>query len=165
MKHFSNLIGIKPGRIRIALSRNIKFTKGSNVEFCGDARFGHNTFITAIGGKIVFGHNFSGNQDVIYNSDNGGLLQFGNDCLVGPRCIFRTSNHNFTSTEKPIRVQGHISKDIKIGDDVWIGANVVVLPGVSIGNHSVIGAGSIVTKNIPENVIAVGNPARVLRFR
>jgi galactoside O-acetyltransferase len=52
---------------------------------------------------------------------------------------------------------------VTIGDDVWIGANVVVLPGVAIGKNSIIGAGSVVTKDIPENVVAAGNPWRVLR--
>ena len=52
---------------------------------------------------------------------------------------------------------------VRIGDDVWIGANVVILPGVTVGKNSVIGAGSVVTRDIPENVVALGNPCRILR--
>jgi galactoside O-acetyltransferase len=55
------------------------------------------------------------------------------------------------------------SVPVRIGDDVWIGSNVVILPGVTIGNNSVVGAGSVVTRDIPENVVAVGNPCRVSR--
>ncbi|WP_238555186.1 DapH/DapD/GlmU-related protein [Chryseobacterium sp. P1-3] len=55
------------------------------------------------------------------------------------------------------------ARPIKVGDNVWLGGNVVVLPGVSIGNNSVIGAGSVVTKDIPDNVVAVGNPCTVVK--
>ena len=55
------------------------------------------------------------------------------------------------------------NRDVHIGENVWIGASTVIVPGVSIGKNSVIGAGSVVTKDIPENVLAVGNPCRVLR--
>ena len=61
------------------------------------------------------------------------------------------------------RKQAQYNLPIKIGNNVWIGANAVVLPGVSIGDNTVIGAGSVVTKKIPANVVAVGNPCRVLR--
>jgi acetyltransferase-like isoleucine patch superfamily enzyme len=165
MKILPRLRGLRFGYFGISLGRNVQITKSSCLEFLGFASFGDNSFITSRGGEIVFGKNFSGNQDVIYNSDFGGKLQFGNDCLIGPRCIFRTSNHNFESHEKPIRMQGHISKDISIGNDVWLGANVIVLPGVSIGSHAVVGAGSVVTKDIPEFGVAVGNPARTIKLR
>jgi acetyltransferase-like isoleucine patch superfamily enzyme len=147
------------------MGKNVSLTKGSFITFHGIANIGNNSSLTAIGGQIIFGNNFSGGQDVIYNCDLGGKLEFGNDCLVGPRSIFRTSNHNFSSNKKLIRDQGHTSKNIYVGDDVWIGANSVILPGVHIGSHSVIGAGSIVTKNVPEFAIAVGNPAKVIKFR
>jgi len=147
------------------IGKRSKITRGSKVLIKGKARFGANTFITARGGQIFFGGNFSGSQDVIYNCDIGGTLSFGDYCLVGPRCIFRTTNHNFSSLETPIRLQGHIAQNIMIGDDVWFGANSIVLPGVTIGNHVVIGAGSVVTTDIPDYSVAVGNPAKVIKNR
>jgi acetyltransferase-like isoleucine patch superfamily enzyme len=65
----------------------------------------------------------------------------------------------------PIQTQGHVAKSIEIGDDVWIGANVVVLGGVRIGRGAVIGAGAVVTRDIPEFAIAVGVPARPVGSR
>ena len=65
----------------------------------------------------------------------------------------------------PINLQGHVSGDISVGNDVWIGSHVVVLPGVKIGNSVVIGAHSVVTKDIPDNAVAFGSPAKVIRYR
>lgn len=165
MKILPRARGVRFGLFGVSLGRNVKILKGSSLEFSGYANFGDGSSITARGGNIIFGKNFSGGQDIIYNSDFGGTLKFGNDCLIGPRCIFRTSNHNFQSIEVLIRKQGHTSKNITVGDNVWIGAYAVVLPGVTIGSNSVVGAGSIVTKDVPEFAIAVGNPARVIKYR
>jgi acetyltransferase-like isoleucine patch superfamily enzyme len=65
----------------------------------------------------------------------------------------------------PIYLQGHDSGDISIGNDVWIGSHVVVLPGVKIGNSVVIGANSVVTKDVPDFGVAIGSPAKVIRYR
>ena len=88
-------------------------------------------------------------------------VKIGKNVMIGPRtCIF-TSSHPIYA---PVRISGYnISKPINIGDDVWIGGCVVLNPGVSIGKGSVIGSGSVVTKDIPENVIALGNPCCVIR--
>lgn len=88
-------------------------------------------------------------------------VKIGKNVMIGPRtCIF-TSSHPIYA---PVRISGYnISKPINIGDDVWIGGCVVLNPGVSIGKDSVIGSGSVVTKDIPENVIAFGNPCCVIR--
>jgi len=64
-----------------------------------------------------------------------------------------------------MRLQGDTFDPVIIGDDVWIGCNVVILPGTTIGSHAVIGAGAVVTKDIPEYAVVVGNPARIVKFR
>lgn len=86
---------------------------------------------------------------------------FGDNVFIGPNCVFSTSAHPIDVEQ---RNQGlEVALPIKVGNNVWIGANVVVLPGVSIGSNVVIGAGSIVNKDIPNGVVAVGNPCKVLR--
>jgi len=150
---------------KFSAGRFLRFYRGSTINFGGWASFGDYVTITARGGEINFGNNFKSNQNVIFNADHGGVLTFGENCLVGPMCIFRTSNHRFESLSIPIQLQGHVSGDIYIGNDVWIGSHVVVLPGVSIGNSVVIGANSVVTKDIPDYGVAVGSPAMVIRFR
>ena len=88
-------------------------------------------------------------------------ITFGNDCYIGPDCGFYTAIHPLDSER---RLQG-LEKclPIKLGNAVWLGGGVKILPGVTIGDRAVIGAGSIVTKDIPADSVAAGNPARVIR--
>ena len=86
---------------------------------------------------------------------------FGDNVLVGPNCTFCCAGHALDVEQREAGLE--IALPITVGDNVWFGMNVCVLPGVKIGNNSIIGAGSVVTKDIPDNVIAVGNPCRVLR--
>lgn len=89
----------------------------------------------------------------------------GNNVIMGPDIKIYTKNHKFDSLEIPIQLQGHTNEKTVIGDDVWLGANVVILPGVTIGNHVVVAAGAIVTKDVPDYAIVGGVPAKVLRYR
>ena len=90
-----------------------------------------------------------------------GDIYIGNHVMFGPNVTISTANHPINPE---LRAKGlQYIKNVHIDENVWIGANVVIVPGVHIGKNSVIGAGSIVTKDIPENVVAVGNPCRVLR--
>jgi acetyltransferase-like isoleucine patch superfamily enzyme len=97
--------------------------------------------------------------------DGQGGLSIGDDTCIGPYSRITTSNHRFDMTDRPIRFQGFVGAPVKIGNNVWIGAHVVVLPGVSLGDGCIIGAGSIVTHDVPAGVVAVGNPARGIKVR
>lgn len=114
-------------------------------------------FDTNIGGKLSFGDNLSLNRNVTISPSGYGEIIIGNDVAIGMNTVLRATNHD------PADHRKHIPGRIIIGNDVWIGANCVILPDVTIGDHSVIGAGSIVTKDIPANVIAVGNPCRPIK--
>ena len=95
-----------------------------------------------------------------------GPLRVGADVMMGPRCVLISDNHAMDDTSRPMNTQGFVaSRPIVIEDDVWIGAGVTVLPGVRIGRGSVIGAASVVTKDVPPWTVAAGNPARVVRQR
>ena len=88
-------------------------------------------------------------------------IRLGKKVFVGPNCGFYTAIHPLDYVK---RAEGlEMCKPIEIGDDVWLGGDVTILPGVKIGRGSVIGAKSLVTKDIPENVMAFGNPARVVK--
>lgn len=91
-------------------------------------------------------------------------LLIGQRCQVGAGVSFIAENHSFEAGEK-IFDQGVIRKGITIGDDCWIGNGVIILDGVTIGNGVVIGAGSVVTKSIPDYAVVVGVPAKILKFR
>lgn len=88
-------------------------------------------------------------------------IYIGDDCMIGPNVVIATASHPIDPDLRKRCTQ--FNQDVHIGNNVWIGASCVILPGITIGDNAVIGAGSIVTKDVPANVIAVGNPCRVLR--
>ncbi|WP_412989446.1 sugar O-acetyltransferase [Pediococcus siamensis] len=116
-------------------------------------------FRCEFGRNIVIGDNFYANYDCVML--DGAPIKIGNNVLLGPKVGLYTSNHLFDSIER--RMGGCIAKPIHIEDDVWIAANVTILPGVRIGKGSIVGGGSVVTRDIPSCVIAAGNPCRVIR--
>lgn len=100
------------------------------------------------------------------NAQIKGKCTIGKYVMMGPDCTIYTRNHKFSDTSKPMMEQGYEEeKEVVIGDDVWIGGNVTILPGVKIGSHSIIGACSVVTKDVPEYAIVAGNPARIKKYR
>jgi len=88
-------------------------------------------------------------------------ITIGSDCQIGPNVQLLTPTHPVEPTPRRDKLEG--ARPIVIGDNVWIGGGAIVLPGVTIGDNSVIGAGAVVTRDVPANVVAVGNPARVIR--
>ena len=92
-----------------------------------------------------------------------GPVTIGNDIRLAQNITLSGLNHNYTDVNLPIHVQGVSTAPIVIEDETWIGANVVVLAGVTIGKHCIVAAGSVVTKDVPPYSVAVGNPARVLK--
>lgn len=126
--------------------------------------FGENVYIESnfyceFGFNISIGNNVYLNHDMVILDCNE--VTIGNDVYVGPKVGLYGANH----AEDPIERAEHVvyAKPIHIGDKVWLGAGVHVLQGVTIGQNSIIGAGSVVTKDIPANVIAAGNPCKVIR--
>ena len=95
-----------------------------------------------------------------------GTVCIGNDVMMGPTCTIYTRNHEFSDPAVPMNQQGfQEEKPVVIEDDIWIGAHVLILPGVHIGSHSVIGAGAVVTKDVPDWAVVGGNPATVRHYR
>lgn len=88
-------------------------------------------------------------------------INIGNDVQIGPNVQLLTPTHPVDSALR--KAKWEAAKPISIGDNVWIGGGAIILAGVSIGENSVIGAGAVVTKDVPPNVVAVGNPARVIK--
>ena len=91
------------------------------------------------------------------------LVQIGEHCMLANGCFVTDGNHRFDDPDKPVTWQGFTSKGpTTIGDNVWLGANVVVTSGVTIGERCVVGANSVVTADLPPRAVAVGAPARVV---
>jgi acetyltransferase-like isoleucine patch superfamily enzyme len=91
-------------------------------------------------------------------------LEIGSHCAIGPGCYLTDHDHGLDPSLPPLG-QPMLSAPTRLGNEVWLGANVVVLKGVTIGESAVVGAGSVVTKDIPAGAVAVGVPARVVRLR
>lgn len=92
--------------------------------------------------------------------DDGDIF-IGDDVMIGPGCTFATAIHPISPRLRKYKIQRN--KQIHIGNNVWLGGGAIVLPGVTIGDNSIVGAGSVVTKDVPANCIVVGSPAKVLR--
>ena len=111
------------------------------------------------GTGIILGENVFMNYDCIML--DGGYIRIGKHTLIGPHCQFYTPQHPMDYVER--REEKETAYPITIGEDCWLGGNVVVCPGVTIGNRCIIAAGSVVTKDIPDDSLAAGIPAVVKR--
>ena len=114
-------------------------------------------FYTDCGKNIKIGKNVFINACCRFQ-DQGGI-EIGDGSLIGHNTTIATLNHDFN----PLKRQNLTPSPVKIGKNVWIGSDCTILPGVEIGDGAIIGAGSVVTKSVPKNTIAVGNPARVIK--
>ena len=126
--------------------------KGENVSILAPfiADYGKNCFIGE-GTFINYG---------AYLMD-GAPITIGKSCFIGPNCGFYTAIHPIDAEERSTLLES--AEPINVGNDVWFGGNVTVLPGVTIGSNVVIGAGSVVTRDISDNSLAAGNPCHVIR--
>lgn len=118
-----------------------------------------NPFICDYGFNIYWGENAYANFGCIIL--DAAPVHIGKNVLLAPSVKIFTATHPLTYRERNSGIE--YAKPVHIGDNVWIGGGAIINPGVTIGNNSVIGSGSVVTKDIPENVMAVGNPCRVIK--
>jgi acetyltransferase-like isoleucine patch superfamily enzyme len=134
-------------------------------------------------GRLVFGEGVTILQDSWLMVEDGDTMEVGDAVFISQHCTVSGSvhigrdtliagyvtiidaNHVIERADIPVRLQGGVKRPIRIGQDVWIGASSVILPGVTIGDHAVVGANSTVTRDVPAWAIVAGSPARVLRIR
>lgn len=140
-------------QIRYFLAKRFIISIGKNVNIEKGASF---TYSTKIGDNSGLG----------VRCEINGEVEIGNNVMMGPDVIIYTQNHAFRDKDSLIINQGYYQpQKVVIGDDVWIGRRVIILPGVHIGRGAVIGAGAVVAKDIPEYAIAVGNPVVIKGYR
>ena len=113
--------------------------------------------------NISIGKNSSINEGVFLHALGG--IEIGNGVRIAPQTTIHTYEHGFSDATKPIYLQDYLVAKVVIEDEVWIGASVNINKGVTIGKGAVIGGGAVVTKDIPPYAVAVGNPAKVIKYR
>lgn len=130
------------------IGKNVDLLQGVRIMCPAGVRIGNNTGI-----------------NIHTSLDGHGGLTIGNDVLIGPYCQIYTANHAFESRVIPMKEQGIKTAPVFIEDDVWLGANVIVLPGVTIGRGAIVGAGAVVSRNVESFHIVAGVPAKTIGVR
>ncbi|WP_283949346.1 acyltransferase [Sulfurimonas hydrogeniphila] len=136
-----------------------------NISLGNDIVLMKNSYVYAHdGGDIVIGNNFTMNTNSQLGASFGKIV-IGDDCAIAPNCVLRAANHTFDDPNVPFREQGHTYGEIIIEDDVWISSNCVITANTKIGKSSIIGAGSVVTKDVEPYSVMGGVPAKLIRKR
>jgi acetyltransferase-like isoleucine patch superfamily enzyme len=110
-----------------------------------------------VGDDVIFGH-----RCTLAAKDR---IEIGDDCLIAEMVSIRDHDHETADVHTPVRLQGARMAPVVIGRNVWLASKVTVLKGVTIGDNAIVGAGAVVTKDLPENAIAVGVPAKIVGYR
>ena len=151
------------GKYPLGIGRNVTIRHPMNIEFGENVMLFDSVYLNA-GKRIKIGSN--SHVDVFTCIYGHGGVEIGEKCAIaaGVRIYSQSNQYDFDQ-DLPVIEQPIKFAPVKIGNDVWIGANAVILPGVTIGDHSVIGAGAVVTRSIPPKSVAVGVPASVIKQR
>lgn len=142
-------------KIRYFLCKRIFKECGKNVVIKQNAYFGDGKHIS-VGDYSQIGINSKIDNDTT----------IGKYVLMGPNVTIFSTSHDYESLEVPMMFQGEKERrPVTIGDDVWIGTNVCIMPGVTVGNHVIIGSNAVVTKDVPDYAVVGGVPAKIIRYR
>jgi maltose O-acetyltransferase len=144
---------ITKGKLRSYFASKFIVSSGKNINIERGATFSR---------RLTIGNN----SGIGVNSQLQGKITIGDNVMMGPEVYIYTTNHEFSRLDIPICQQGYQEeKEVVIGDDVWIGSRATILPGVTIANGCIIGAGAVVTKDTPPYTVVCGNPAKVVKKR
>jgi acetyltransferase-like isoleucine patch superfamily enzyme len=142
---------------------SIQIGKQARVELGRWSWLGHGTKIRCHEGVVSIGAKTVMGQECTISAYQH--VSIGRECIIADRVMLIDFDHGVVEVERPIRLQGIYKRDVRVGSNVWMGYGSCVLRGVSIGHNSVVGTNAVVTKDVPENAVVGGVPARVLRMR
>lgn len=143
----------------------VEITGYENIELGNLTCIAKNSSIYAHGGQVVIGNNLGMNMNACIGAADGGCIIIGNDVMIAQNVVIRASDHAFSNPTMPMCKQGHTGGKIVIGNDCWIAANAVITRNVTIGDHSIIAAGAVVTSDVEPYSIVAGVPAKLVRKR
>ena len=149
----------------LILGTGIEITGFENIELGNDTSISKNSSIYAHDGKVMIGNNLGMNTNACIGAADGGSIIIGNDVMIAQNVVIRASDHEFSNPDIAMCRQGHTGGQIIIGNDCWIAANAIITRNVTIGDHSIISAGAVVTSDVEPYSIVGGVPARLIRKR
>jgi acetyltransferase-like isoleucine patch superfamily enzyme len=141
----------------------LQIGKTARVELGRWSWLGHGTKIRCHEGVVSIGAKTVLGQECTISAYQH--VSIGRECVIADRVMLIDFDHGMVEVERPIRVQGIYKRDTKIGNNVWIGYGACVLRGVTVGDNAVIGTNAVVTKDVPDNAVVGGVPARIIRMR
>ncbi len=151
------------GMLFLGRHLQIQIARGARLRLGRFVWIGHGSKIRCHQGEVRIGAKTVVGQDCTISSYE--RVWIGQQCVIADRAMFIDFDHNVADVEQPIRRQGIYRREVRVGNNVWIGYNAQILRGVTVGDNAIIGANSVVTRDIPANAVAAGAPARVIRMR
>jgi acetyltransferase-like isoleucine patch superfamily enzyme len=147
------------------LGRGLELEVGrkGRIEFGRFVWIGDKTKIRCHEGRVEIGSKTVMGQECTISAYQ--RVRIGEQCVIADRAMFIDFDHGVVEVERPIRKQGIYKRDVEVGSNVWIGYGACILRGVSVGDNSIVGTNSVVTKDVPANAVVAGIPARIIRMR
>jgi acetyltransferase-like isoleucine patch superfamily enzyme len=141
----------------------LQIGRGGRIELGRWSWLGHGTKIRCHEGVVSIGAKTVMGQECTISAYQH--VSIGRECVVADRVMLIDFDHGMVEVERPVRLQGIYKRDVRVGNNVWIGYGACILRGVTIGDNAVIGTSAVVTKDVPANAVVAGIPARVIRMR
>jgi acetyltransferase-like isoleucine patch superfamily enzyme len=151
------------GPVFFGRSLELRIAPGARVDFGRFVWVGDGTKIRSHEGLVEIGAKTVIGQECTISAYR--WVRIGEQCVIADRAMFIDFDHGVVEVERPIRKQGIYMRDVEVGSNVWIGYGACVLRGVRVGDNSIVGTNSVVTKDVPANAVVAGIPARVIRMR
>lgn len=151
------------GMVFLGPHLQVQVGRGARLRLGRFAWIGHGTKIRCHEGLVEIGAKTVIGQECTISAYQS--VRIGQQCVIADRAMFIDFDHNVADVEQPIRKQGIYMRDVRVGNNVWIGYNAQILRGVTVGDNAIVGANSVLTRDIPANAVATGAPARVVRMR
>ena len=151
------------GLLFLGRGLELQVAPGAQVEFGRFVWIGDGTKIRCHEGRVEIGAKTVMGQECTVSAYQ--RVRIGEQCVIADRAMFIDFDHGVVEVDRPIRQQGIYKRDVEVGSNVWIGYGACILRGVRVGDNSIVGTNSVVTRDVPANAVVAGIPARIIRMR
>jgi acetyltransferase-like isoleucine patch superfamily enzyme len=151
------------GLLFLGRGLELQIARGARVEFGRFVWLGDGSKVRCHEGVVEVGKKTVIGQECTISAYQ--RVRIGEQCVIADRAMFIDFDHGVVEVERPIRSQGIYKRDVEVGSNVWIGYGACILRGVRVGDNSIVGTNSVVTKDVPANAVVAGIPARIIRMR